>query len=41
MAQNVLNSGFEFIIIFNNDCNDTISRSFKDSNFKRGTVSNV
>ena len=41
MAQNVMNSVFEYIIVFAKDTNDSISRQFKESNFKRGTLNNV
>ncbi len=41
MAQNVMNSVFEYIIVFSKDTNDSISRQFKESNFKRGTLNNV
>ncbi len=39
MAEKVMNSAFEFIIVLTK--NSSISRQFKDANFKRGTLSNV
>lgn len=41
MANGVMNSVYEYIIIFSNDLNNSISRQFKDSNFNRGTLENV
>ncbi|MBU3830813.1 MAG: site-specific DNA-methyltransferase, partial [Candidatus Ureaplasma intestinipullorum] len=41
MAKNVMNSVFEYIIVFAKDKNDSISRQFKESNFNRGTLNNV
>lgn len=39
ISENVLNSGFEYIIVFSN--NEPNKRYFNDANFKRGTQSNV
>ena len=41
MASGVMNSSFEFILIFTKNKKDSISRQFKESNFERGTLSNV
>lgn len=41
MAEKVMNSVYEYIIIFTKDKNDSISRQFKCSNFDRGTLNNV
>lgn len=41
MAENVMNSVYEYIIIFTKNKNDSISRQFKDSNFNRGTLNNI
>lgn len=39
ISEKVLNSGFEYIIVFSN--NEPNKRYFNDANFKRGTQSNV
>lgn len=39
IGQNVMNSQFEVILVF--DDNNSISRSFGQANFERGTLSNV
>ena len=39
IGQNVMNSQFEVILVF--DDNNSISRSFKQASFERGTLSNV
>ena len=39
IGHNVMNSQFEVILVF--DDNNSISRSFKQANFERGTLSNV
>lgn len=39
IGSNVLNSQYEFIIVFSKD--DSISRSFKNGTFNRGTLTNV
>lgn len=39
IGANVLNSQYEFIIVFSKD--DAISRSFKNGTFNRGTLTNV
>lgn len=41
MAEKVINSVYEYLIVFSKDENDTISRQFKDANFKRGTLNNL
>lgn len=41
MAEGVINSVFEYIIILTKDKNDAISRQFIDSSFKRGGLNNV
>lgn len=41
MAQGVMNSAFEYIIIFSNDKKEAMSRQFTDANFARGTLQNV
>lgn len=41
MAEKVMNSVYEYLIVFSKDENDTISRQFKDANFKRGTLNNL
>lgn len=41
MANKVMNSTFEYVIIFTKDENDAISRQFSDANFERGTLNNI
>ena len=41
MAKNVMNSAFEYIIIFTKNKDDAISRQFKDSSFERGSLNNI
>lgn len=41
MAEKVLNSKYEFIIVLSKNKNDSISRQYKEATFKRGTLSNV
>ncbi len=41
MAEGVMNSQFETILIFTSDEKDSMQRQFKNTPFKRGTLSNV
>lgn len=41
MAEKVLNSVFEMILVFSKQKDDAISRQFKNCGFKRGTLDNI
>lgn len=41
IQERVLNSRYEFIIVFEKDPSESISRSFANGNFKRGTLDNL
>ncbi|MDE5617832.1 MAG: site-specific DNA-methyltransferase [Ureaplasma sp.] len=41
MASGVMNSVYEYIIIFTKNKNDSISRQFKECSFNRGTLNNI
>lgn len=41
MAEKVMNSVYEYILILTKDKSDSISRQFKNSNFERGKLDNI